>query len=497
MNWPELSPETSQAIADVLKDVVRTKPKDVFRHVAQQLQDRSGLEPAAFEAHFEECKRRPRVYVLEERCPAGQDPFAWVTMRYNDDTILDILTHRAAELVTDILHEDPMEDTKALVDRACAAFPELMYLKDSPEELVAFQTLQAIYLGCSGHKDIDDQFENANPQLSFRCTALLEVAREHLLEPLANPEHLEALILCCALRVVGGSAAFQERCGGGHRAPELAVLHAAEHEAQALPSFRRMPAPTKQLIVDVLRVQFPFAMLISLEASPGHFVEVKEALAKTQGAIAFFTGVAATEHLVRCRGSLLADEAADLAKLGAQCLQAVEKYSAARAYELFLKKRAERHSWRLMKDDFLHRAIVRLCCFAGNEETEAWSAMMEMVEGLSDDEKDVLKAELARKDGVSESPVYVPVGAAELLGPAAAEGEAALRVAVRVLALVLKDASHMFDRLINHRTVRLRLAELAARARERGGAAALEGLPWSFEDLGRGEVAVRVAGAIG
>mmetsp|Transcript_46386 Transcript_46386/g.93613 ORF Transcript_46386/g.93613 Transcript_46386/m.93613 type:complete len:498 (+) Transcript_46386:1-1494(+) len=497
MICPQLSPETSQAIADILKDVARAKPKDVFKHVAEKLQDRSGLDPLDFEAHFEECKRRPRVYVLEERCPTGQDPFAWVTMRYNDDTILSILHDRASELVADIRHEEKLEETKAFLDRACVAFPELMYLKDSPQELVAFQTLRAVYLGCNGN-DVEDQLEDADPQLSFRCASLVEVAREHLFEPLSNAETLEALILCCVLRVVGGNAAFKKRYGGGQSTPEQAVLHAIEHDAQALPSFQRLPESQKQLIVLVLRVQFPFEMLISLEASSAHFVEVKEALAQTEGAVAFFIGVVAAEYLVHCRGSLVADEEADLAKLGAQCLMAVEKYSAARAYELFLKKRAERRSWRLMKDDLLHRAVVRLCCFAGQDEDGAWSAMQAMVKALPTAQKEILQAELVRKDGVSEMPVYVLAGAGALLGLAASQGQAQLQVAVGVVVRVLKDTSHMFDRLLSHRRmVSVRLAELVVRARERGSAAALEGLPLSLEDLGQGEGVVHVAGGTG
>mmetsp|Transcript_107582 Transcript_107582/g.286299 ORF Transcript_107582/g.286299 Transcript_107582/m.286299 type:complete len:495 (-) Transcript_107582:133-1617(-) len=494
MNWPQLSPETSQAIADALKDVARSKPKDLFKHVAQQLQDRSGLEPAAFEAHFEECKRQPRLYVLEERCPAGQDPFAWVKMRYNDDTILSILHKRALEFVTDILHEDGADDTKTFLNRACAAFPELLYLKDSPEELVAFQTVRAIFLGCSG-QEVESLLEDADPQLSFRCTALIEAAREQLLEPLRDPDSLDVLILCCVLRIVGGNAAFQKRYGGGETTPELAMLNAIEHESQALPSFQRLPEQKKELLVTVLRVQFPFDMLISLEATSAHFVEVKETLAHTEGSVAFFIGVVAAEYLVRCRGSLIADEAADLAKLGAQCLTAVEKYSAVRAYELFLKKRAERHSWRLMKDDLLHRAVVRLCCFAGQEDDAAWSGMQAMVSAFSDGEKEVLKAELARKDG---SPVYVPVGAGALLGLAASQDQYALRVAVKAIIKALEDASRTLDRLLSHRRmVRLSLTELLARARERGSVAALEGLPLSLEDLGTGEVAVHVAGGTG
>ena len=67
MNWPPLHTETSEVLALVLKDVVTTRPRDLFECTAQLLQEKSGLNPTAFQEHFDECKRKPRVYELEER----------------------------------------------------------------------------------------------------------------------------------------------------------------------------------------------------------------------------------------------------------------------------------------------------------------------------------------------------------------------------------------------------------------------------------------------
>eukprot|EP00442_Polarella_glacialis_P059126 CAMPEP_0115152920 /NCGR_PEP_ID=MMETSP0227-20121206/66427_1 /TAXON_ID=89957 /ORGANISM="Polarella glacialis, Strain CCMP 1383" /LENGTH=145 /DNA_ID=CAMNT_0002563579 /DNA_START=26 /DNA_END=459 /DNA_ORIENTATION=- len=143
MNWPALTPECSQAIAEVLKDVVQKRPKDLFEHVANQLQERSGLDREQFKASFEGYKRQPQTYVLEDRCPQDEDPLIWVPMRYNDDTILQKLRSRCVDLLQDVLSKEPLDNGRALFDNALVTFPELMYLRNSPEEDTAAQAFRA------------------------------------------------------------------------------------------------------------------------------------------------------------------------------------------------------------------------------------------------------------------------------------------------------------------------------------------------------------------
>lgn len=496
MNWPQLSPECSKVLAEAMKDALHSKPKDLFEHVAQKLQDRSGLDPAEFKARFEECKRKPRTYVLEESCPLGQDPIAWVPMRYNDDTILSTLRQRAAELTSDVLHHEPLEDTASFLNSACVAFPELTYLRDSAQELVAFQTLRSIYFGCSGCPDVVEHgLDDADPALSFRCGALVEFAREQLFEAASqNNADLDALIVFCILRILGDHGGFTKRYGRALSTPESAVLHAIENEPQSLPSYQRLAEGHQELIVSVLKIYFPLASLVSSEVAPAHFLQVKEALTQSEGGLAFFLAAIATEHMVKSRNILVTDEAVDLLRVGTENLASVEKYSASRAYELFLKKRAERHAWRLVKDDYMQRAIVRLCCFAGQEDDHAWSEVMKTVDDLPHHEKDVLKTELGRKDGLTWSPVYVPLGGSALLIEASANRQLTLRSAVRLLIRVFEDAARTFDRVLNQRMVKLRLEGFAMRARTYTGGGPFEDIPFRFEELGPGLVAVHMAG---
>merc|ERR1740117_1651642 len=110
MNWPPLTPECSRSVGDAIRDAVDKKPKDLLEHVARYMEEMSKLDPAEFEKHFETCRREPRSYKLEERCPASQDPMAWVPMRYSDDTIRLTLEQRALDLVAEIVSPENIEN---------------------------------------------------------------------------------------------------------------------------------------------------------------------------------------------------------------------------------------------------------------------------------------------------------------------------------------------------------------------------------------------------
>lgn len=500
MNWPPLTADCSRAVAEVLRDAVRTKPQDLFEYVAQRLEERSGMDSARFEAHFQECKRKPRTYVLELICPEGQDPLSWVPMRYNDDTILSMLQARAREVSFDILSEELLEDSQGLYERACVSFPELMYLRGAPEiELAAAQTLRAIYLGCSGNASVLEQgLDDANPMLTFRCRPLVTCGRNVLLESCKRSQStVDALIVCSFLLLVGRHPGFQQRYGGGLKTPELAVIHAIEHEVDSLPSFACLSPQLRQLVLATLQAYFPMEMLLNLEVVPSQFGRVKDLLADRESGVDFFLSVLAVEQMVRCRSTIVSDANVELVVLGAQCLNAVQKYNAARAYDMFLKKRAAAHSWRLARDDFLHRATIRLCCFRGIEEDEAWSEMLAAVESLSSSERDILKIELGQKDGLAEVPVYVLHGAGALMATAGNNPEVGLQQAVRAMCRAIDDATKSYGKGLSHKVVKLRLENLAARAAQyrAGGGSLFADTPFMLEEVGAGEVAVRVPGA--
>jgi len=495
MNWPDLTPGCTQAIAEILKDVVSNKPKELIDTVATTLEAKSGWNMEEYEKFFEECKHKPRTYVLEALCPPEKDPLAWVPMRYNDDTILCELESQTLNLVSDILSTDPIEDTVAFKDRALRAIPELMYFRDSPQELTAFQTLRAIYLGCSGAAVLPQGLDDADPLLSFRCEALFECFRATLLQAAGkSAELLQAVMVFSVMHILGSHQGFQARFGGNATTPEEVVLHAIDQQNHCLPSFQRLDDASKQLIVKCLHTYFPLRMLIATEAVPAHFQKAKELLVPLGNGLAFQMAVSGVEFLVQYRGELVKSEVADIARMANQCFNSLEKYNASRSYELFLKKRCESHSWRLMKDDYVVRAIVRLCCFAGSEDTDFWNEMLAMYETLSSEQKATLRVELGRKDGLAESPVCVPMGVAAFLRAACANSALNAKPAVLLLATILGDATKLLEVGSMTKVVNLHLDSLIAYARDFRGGMPFEDTAFSLEELGA-NLTVRIAGA--
>eukprot|EP00927_Polykrikos_kofoidii_P073691 TRINITY_DN69703_c0_g1_i1.p1 TRINITY_DN69703_c0_g1~~TRINITY_DN69703_c0_g1_i1.p1 ORF type:complete len:501 (+),score=107.53 TRINITY_DN69703_c0_g1_i1:82-1584(+) len=496
MNWPPLTDESSYAIADVLREAVTQKPVDLIEFVAKMLEERSGLDPGAFEADFEQKKKLPRRYVLEDRCPANQDPLSWVSMRFNDDTILLTLQQRAMDVVGDILRHELIDDSRQLIEAAIVSFPELMYLRDSEEELVSFQVLRAIYVGCSpcdvsGDAALDD----ADPRLSFRCESLVAGVRgASLFEGVARSEELlQALIVVCFLHVLGRHPGYAKRYGGAHSNPSRVILHAIQHEARSLPSYQRLSAASKELVVSVLKAHFTLSTLLSTELSPALFGELKDSLGTTEG-LNFFSAVLLAEHMVVCRNNLVTDDDVDRVRLGVQCIAAIEKYGAQRAYQLYLKKRAERHMWRLVKDDFQQRAVIRLCCLSGQEDDDTWNTMQSVFDHLEESEKEILKNELGRKDGIVDCPVFLLVAGADLVANACANPDLGADAAVKMIVRILGDATKSFVRSLTHKVIRLHvgsIAVLASNYSTTGGGTRFEDTPILFEEQGFGEVLVK------
>merc|ERR1740123_1100751 len=123
--------------------------------------------------------------------------------------------------------------------------------------------------------------------------------------------------------------------------------------------------------------------------------------------------------------------------------------------------------------------------------------MLSTVEGLPDREREVLKVELATKDGFFESPVYILLGAGRFMEAACANRELGARPALVLLARILEDAARSFDRLatLNQRTVTLDLQSLAPHARNWApGGTPFEDTHFTFHARGNGAVYVEFAG---
>lgn len=500
MNWPALTPECSQAVAEVLKDVVEKRPKNLFQQVIQEFERRSGLDPQEFESHFEECKRKPRTYILEDRCPDHEDPFSWVPMRYVDKTILLKLQGRAGELITDVLSSEDLSGGQELFNRAVVAYPELMYLRGSPLEQLAAQTLKGLFICCSGSpKTLEDGLEDEDPALTFGCQSLITGVKLSLLQPFALSQReattsvidkLEALIVCLIMHCLGQHEGFRARYGCGEEVPEKVVLAAAEQSPEVVPSYGRLSEASKQLVTVSLQAHFTFGMLLTAEITPAHFLCIKELIVPVEGGLSFFLSLIGVEYLAAQRTVPTPPEMQDLVRLVSLCVPGVEKHSASRAYELYLRKRAERHQWRLMRDDFAHRAIIRMCCMLGSEDTRVWNEVQHLFENLDEPLREVLKQELGQKDGLVCTPAFLLQGAASLMGQVLGNPRVKLASGVTLLARLCEELVSEFDEL-QVPLVFVRLGELPTRVRDADGTTPLENISMTLDRLGPVEVNVR------
>jgi len=305
---------------------------------------------------------------------------------------------------------------------------------------------------------------------------------------------LDTLLVCCILRVLGSNKSFQARLGGGLPNAEQAALHAIENEGEALPSFQRLSQDQKALVTAVLKAYFPLDAVACSEAVPAHFMRSKELVGTMEGALRFSVAVAAVERLVEGRTSA-ETKGLEFLRLGGQCLTALEKYTAPRAYEMYLKKRAERHSWRLVKDDFRTRCVIRLCILARLEETPQWLKMHSAFDELPKREQQVLEAEVGRKDGVNEMQTYVMYGASALLEQAWANDAVGARPALLLLARILQDAARACVRLANQQMVPLRMECLGSCARQhRSGGAPFEETPFTLVEGNPNEMVLTLPG---
>lgn len=524
MNWPPLSAETSNQLARVLEEAVKSKPKDLLEHVASKLQARSGWDMRMFEAHFEECRKQPRTYKLEDKCPPEQDPIVWVPTRYSDDTILESLRSVSGELMKRILAEGHVIAMNAaggdFLECAEIAFPELSYLSPGSEGRMQAELMLRTVSVVVAEEEIDvrsDFFRERNPDING---PLVDWARQRLRTGLRkSAELLDAMVVCMLMRVVSTSSrGFRERYegtgakkDGKQQTSEEMLVQVMRKAPLALPSFRRLPPHLQSLVEAVRLAAFPFQELLTTEALPAHLAAVKDEMGPYDSGITFLLSTVLVEQIVAAGAGTLVDvqlRSVELVKLGAQAVAAVEKYNAVKSYELFLKKRAEQVEVRVQRDDYLQRACVRISCMALLREREDWDAVQKAVNELPENEKEVLKRELGMKDGTGTGAAVVDSSQKQLTGPTfamtgcsryliAAQLNRAANIwpgpAVKVLCRVLEDGARSYSQS-KERMLKMNFEGLADFAQNYNGI--------SFDDLfflleensASGVITVRVTG---
>ena len=85
-----------------------------------------------------------------------------------------------------------------------------------------------------------------------------------------------------------------------------------------------------------------------------------------------------------------------------------------------------------------------------NEDDEVWLNVQEIVEGLSDGEKDILVNELGHKDGVNDWPAFILDGAGALMAQANPGGKiprASLRPTSIMVFAIIPASNNTYDEI--------------------------------------------------
>ncbi|CAE7569806.1 unnamed protein product [Symbiodinium necroappetens] len=178
-------------------------------------------------------------------------------------------------------------------------------------------------------------------------------------------------------------------------------------------------------------------MILGSEMIPWHMLELKESLVPCQGLL-FLLAALAVEYAASQRLVQVAPEVADVVRIVSASAPNIEKHSASRAYELYLRRRAECHQWRLVRDDFRHRAVIRLCCMAPRLEASVWEEIKKAVEGLPEAARGRIENELGLKDGVTSMPAFVLEGASQFMTQVGNNPHLDYQSGVHLLARVLE-----------------------------------------------------------
>merc|ERR1719517_180507 len=118
--------------------------------------------------------------------------------------------------------------------------------------------------------------------------------------------------------------------------------------------------------------------------------------------------------------------------------------------------------------------------------------MKSIVETMSEEEKEVLRAELGHKDGITDVPAFVPIGGAAFMTKATQNASVGPKLGILLLIKILSAAARSYDKSLSLKVIRLHLDSVATLARDYAtGGAPFEEMPFAFDSLGGGDIMAR------
>eukprot|EP00929_Paragymnodinium_shiwhaense_P063873 TRINITY_DN31960_c0_g4_i1.p1 TRINITY_DN31960_c0_g4~~TRINITY_DN31960_c0_g4_i1.p1 ORF type:complete len:3718 (+),score=1051.51 TRINITY_DN31960_c0_g4_i1:107-11260(+) len=375
----------------------------------------------------------------KSHCEALVIPKVWIPV--TSQSLLDSLGKQGTELASEMVRKKLAEETfKARILRT---YPELSYF---PQNLAVQrdQTLGAllsVFWLISGQHEAFIRSQKPDEQLSLQSWAWIqEWMSQHV--KLSREQTVDATLVFMAIHALGKIPEFREELAPGYDSSmhDVALAQILQTKPEVVPSFSRLDAKYKQLIVDSLSVDFQFSQFLQAENTPANLVVMKEKL-KPHGddGFAFFCFRVFAQMCGKMgpkthRGSMFMTERQfQRFRPGLDALQQLRTLDANEAYNAFLLLRGSQAMSRFASPE--HQALARLLCLGSAFDPEAGNEYQAAFDSLRLEERRRLTAWM-NSDGIDRQPGYVLVDASSLFSAAKNNPHVSLGEALRMLLLV-------------------------------------------------------------
>jgi len=400
-------------------------------------------------------------------------PKMWIPV--TNQSVLNELKEKCQELSKELLRGGISE--RQFKARMMRAFPELSYF-NTTAEAQRMQTqcamLSVMWLVCGQHEAFIRQ-QAEEEQLSKQSWAWIQEWMKETCK-LLTEEAVDATLTFMAIHALGKIGEFREELAPGFDIArhDLALEHILRTKPEVVPSFMRLSAKYRNLIIDSLSVDFQFSQFLQAENVPANLVVVKEKLAPhgDEGFAFFcfriFVQMCGKLGNKSVQGSLfMTEQQFQRFRPGLDALQNLKTKEAGTAYNAFLLLQGSKALSRFASPE--HQALARLLCLGSAADHAAGDALREAFDQLPAAER----AQLTRwliADGINARPGYVLCAAPDLLRNAQANPAVGLTAALRMMVRVQERcdvANAMFLRAATNK-VYVHLNELSSWAQDAG-----------------------------
>ncbi|CAE7362340.1 Ripk4 [Symbiodinium sp. CCMP2592] len=366
-------------------------------------------------------------------------PKVWIPV--SNEQVLEKLKKNAVELCMDL--RDHKLPERVFRDRIAHIYPEMAYFGPNATNL-ANQTvcsLCCVYWLLSNQHEAFIRGQPSDCQLSRQSWAWIQDWLQKSVR-LTTPEKIDAVLTIMAIHALGKFPAFRADFPYvKHHTQEmhdLALAQILQNNPEVVPSFNRLDAETKKLIIDCLSVDFEFSQFLLGENTAANLVMVKDRLkGHGQNGHSFFLFRIFAQMCGKLgpksqSGCLFMNENQfKRCTPGLKALQALWKLDGKACYNDFILLRGSKAMSRFASPE--HQALSRLLCLFDAYDKDGGSALCNAFDELAVEERQSLTQWL---NSDSEKCCVIIPGASTMLQNAKANTNVGLPRALRFLLKV-------------------------------------------------------------